>query len=138
MPARILCIEDNPQNIRLVRKILSIAGYEVIEALDATSGLYAIEHQQPDLVLMDVNLPDMDGLEVTEQLRQNPKYSALPIIALTANAMHGDRERCFEAGCNGYVPKPITKRELLNTVAQFLRQSTWQPERTRETTALGS
>lgn len=123
MPNRILCVEDNPQNMRLVRKILCSAGYEVIEAVDGTSGIAAAHDEQPDLILMDVNLPDIDGLEATRQLKADPQVSAIPILALTANAMHGDRERCLEAGCNGYIPKPITKNELLNTVAHFVKQS---------------
>lgn len=123
MPSRILCVEDNPQNMRLVRKILCSAGYEVIEAVDGNSGIAAAYEQNPDLILMDVNLPDIDGLEATRQLKAAPQISAIPILALTANAMHGDRERCLEAGCNGYIPKPITKNELLNTVAHFVKQS---------------
>lgn len=123
MPSRILCVEDNPQNMRLVRKILCSAGYEVVEAVDGTSGITAAHEQNPDLILMDVNLPDIDGLEATRQLKADPQVSAIPILALTANAMHGDRERCLEAGCNGYIPKPITKNELLNTVAHFVKQS---------------
>jgi two-component system cell cycle response regulator DivK len=109
--------------MRLVRKILCSAGYEVIEAIDGTSGISAAHDQSPDLILMDVNLPDIDGLEVTRQLKADPKFSLTPILALTANAMHGDRERCLAAGCDGYIPKPITKNELLNTVAHFIKQS---------------
>lgn len=120
MKARILCVEDNPQNMRLVRKILMTAGYDVLEAVDGKSGIEMTEREHPDLVLMDVNLPDIDGLEATSRLKAQPDLTHIPIIALTANAMHGDRERCLQAGCNGYVPKPITKNELLNTVAHFL------------------
>jgi two-component system, cell cycle response regulator DivK len=123
MSAQILCIEDNPQNMRLVRKILTVAGYQVIEAIDGFSGIELAQREQPRLILMDVNLPDIDGLEATSLLRKNPQFATTPIIALTANAMHGDRERCLEAGCNGYIPKPITKTELLNTVAHFMAQS---------------
>ncbi len=120
MVARILCVEDNPQNMRLVRKILMSAGYEVLEAMDGKSGIELVERERPNLVLMDVNLPDIDGLEATTRLKAQQSVAHIPIVALTANAMHGDRERCIEAGCNGYVPKPITKNELLNTVAHFL------------------
>lgn len=123
MAERILCVEDNPQNMRLVRKILTGAGYEVLEAVDGTSGLHAVLNCNVNLVLMDVNLPDIDGLEVTRRVREQEGFEQLPIIALTANAMHGDKERCLEAGCNGYVPKPITKSELLGTVAQFLKKA---------------
>lgn len=124
MSARILCVEDNPQNMRLVRKILMSAGYEVLEASNGRSGMEVVERERPNLVLMDVNLPDIDGLEATTLLKAQSHLSHIPIIALTANAMHGDRERCIEAGCNGYVPKPITKNELLNTVAHFLAAPT--------------
>ncbi|MBK9748781.1 MAG: response regulator [Chloroflexi bacterium] len=123
MVATILCVEDNPQNMRLVRKMLNSAGYQVIEAQDGESGYTTILEQRPDLVLMDVNLPDIDGLQVTSAVKALPDYSHIPIIALTANAMHGDRERCLEAGCNGYVPKPVTKNELLSNVAYYLEQA---------------
>lgn len=123
MSAHILCIEDNPQNMRLVRKILTVAGYQVIEAIDGLSGMEMAQRENPRLILMDVNLPDIDGLEATGLLRKNPLFATTPIIALTANAMHGDRERCLAAGCNGYIPKPITKTELLNTVAHFMTQT---------------
>lgn len=123
MGIRILCVEDNPQNMRLVRKILCAAGYEVIEANDGQSGISMALGQLPDLILMDVNLPDIDGLEATMNLRTHESMTSVPIVALTANAMHGDRERCLAAGCDGYVPKPITKGELLNTVAHFVSQN---------------
>jgi two-component system, cell cycle response regulator DivK len=122
MPARILCVEDNPQNMRLVRKMLNSAGYEVIEAVDGASG-FAAAHEMPDLILMDVNLPDIDGLEVTTRIKANPDLAHISVIALTANAMHGDRERCLAAGCDGYIPKPVTKSELLSTVGHFLNQT---------------
>lgn len=121
MPGMILCVEDNPQNMRLVRKILSGAGYRVIEAVDGLSGLQAVQKESPDLVLIDINLPDIDGLEVTARIKAAPTLSSIPVIALTANAMHGDRERCLAAGCSAYVPKPIAKRELLTTIANFVK-----------------
>src|SRR5215216_7130064 len=109
MAARILCVEDNPQNMRLVRKILCNAGYEIIEAETGLRALDVAAEQRPDLILMDVNLPDIDGLEATSRLKGDPTLKHIPVIALTANAMHGDRERCLQSGCSGYVPKPITK-----------------------------
>ncbi|MDX2162789.1 MAG: response regulator [bacterium] len=115
----ILYIEDNPQNMRLVRKMLNSAGYHVLEASDGASGLEMARSAHPDIILMDVNLPDIEGLELTRRMRQEEAFATMPIIALTANAMHGDRERCLEAGCSGYIPKPITKTELLTTVAHF-------------------
>ncbi len=123
MPVAILCVEDNPQNMRLVRKILSTAGYEVIEAENGETGLRLAAERKPTLILMDVNLPDIDGLEATKRLKANAETADIPVIALTANAMYGDRERCLEAGCNGYVPKPITKIELLNMVTHIVEKN---------------
>lgn len=120
MSARILCVEDNPQNMRLVRKILNNNGYQVLEAVDGVTGIEITHREKPDLILMDINLPDIDGLEATRRIKAVADLTHIPIVALTANAMHGDRERCIEAGCDGYVPKPITKSELLSTVAHFL------------------
>lgn len=121
--SKILYVEDNPQNMRLVRKILAAAGYEVIEATSGLAGIAAVEQDKPDLVLMDVNLPDINGLEATSRLKAMPEVAHIPIIALTANAMHGDRENCLAAGCDGYLAKPVMKNELLNTVALFLKQA---------------
>jgi two-component system cell cycle response regulator DivK len=123
MPIRILYVEDNPQNMRLVRKFLAMAGYDMIEAMNGLTGLALAVKEQPDLILMDLNLPDIDGLEAASRLKAQPELAHIPVIALTANAMHGDRERCLEAGCDGYIPKPITKSELLNTIAMLLAHS---------------
>ncbi len=123
MGAKILYIEDNPQNMRLVRKMLNIGGYEMVEATDGLSGVAIAAREVPDLILMDINLPDIDGLEATARLKASPQLAHIPVVALTANAMHGDRERFIAAGCDGYLAKPVTKNELLNTVAHFLVQS---------------
>ncbi len=120
MGARILYIEDNPQNLRLVRKMLNMAGYDMLEASDGLSGVAVAARELPDLILMDINLPDINGLEATARLKASPQLAWIPVIALTANAMHGDRENCIAAGCDGYIPKPITKSELLSTVSFFL------------------
>lgn len=119
----ILYVEDNPQNMRLVRKILKHAGYEMLEAEDGLSGLRTAHEARPDLILMDVNLPDIDGLEVTARLKNDAATANIPVIALTANAMVGDRERAMEAGCDGYLPKPISRQELLKTVVAFIGES---------------
>lgn len=120
--AKILYIEDNPHNMRLVRKMLRIGGYEVIEASDGESGVSTAIEEHPDLILLDINLPDIDGIEVCARLRDHSETNYIPIIALTANAMHGDRERFLESGMDGYLAKPITRNELLNTVRQFLKE----------------
>lgn len=122
MMAKILYIEDNPQNMRLVRKMLKLGGYDMIEAADGLTGVAVAAREMPDLILMDINLPDIDGLEATARLKASPDLAPIPVIALTANAMHGDRERFIAAGCDGYLAKPVTKNELLNTVAHFLGQ----------------
>lgn len=123
MTAKILYIEDNPQNMRLVRKILRSAGYDVLEATEGLSGVALAAREVPDLILMDINLPDINGLEATSRLKASPQLSWIPVIAVTANAMHGDRENCIAAGCDGYLAKPVMKNELLQTVATFLGQS---------------
>lgn len=123
MLGKVLYVEDNPQNMRLVRKMLLIGGYEMIEATDGLTGVEVALREMPDLILMDMNLPDIDGMEATARLRKNPQTAPIPIIALTANAMHGDRERFLSSGCDGYIAKPITKNELLNTISYFLAQS---------------
>jgi len=123
MPGKILYVEDNPQNMRLVRKILMAAGYDVLEAIDGLTGVATAARECPDLILMDVNLPDINGLEATARLKASPQLAWIPIIAVTANAMHGDREHCIAAGCNGYLAKPVMRIELLNTVATFMNQS---------------
>lgn len=118
--SKILYVEDNPQNMRLVRKILKHAGYTVLEAEDGLTGISVAETEKPDLILMDVNLPDIDGLEATQRIRKLPEIAKTPIIALTANAMVGDREKALEAGCDGYLPKPISRSELIKTVEDYL------------------
>ncbi len=123
MPGKILYVEDNPQNMRLVRKILTAAGYDVIEATEGLAGVAVAARECPDLILMDVNLPDINGLEATARLKASPQLAWIPIIAVTANAMHGDREHCIAAGCDGYLAKPVMKNELLNTVASFLNHA---------------
>jgi two-component system, cell cycle response regulator DivK len=130
MTARILCVEDNPQNMRLVRKILKSQGYIVLEAEDGTSGLTMAETEKPDLILMDVNLPDIDGLEVTRRIKAQDHLHHIPIVALTANAMFGDEERCLAAGCDGYIAKPVSKQKLLSNLTSYLDPN-WR-EKTRE------
>jgi two-component system cell cycle response regulator DivK len=118
---KILYIEDNPQNMRLIRKMLQVGGYELLEALDGNSGLEVASREHPDLILMDVNLPDLDGMKAISALKSDPKLHRIPVIALTANAMYGDKEQFLDAGCDGYLAKPVSKNELLTTLAYFLR-----------------
>ena len=122
MAAKILYVEDNPQSARLARKVLAAAGYQVLEAETGLGALAVAAQESPDLILMDVNLPDISGLEATTRLKSSAQLSWIPVIALTANAMHGDREHCLSAGCDGYLAKPVMKTELLHTVAMYLNQ----------------
>jgi len=119
---KILYIEDNPENRLLVRRILEAEGYNVVEAVDGPSGLEAARASPPDLILLDINLPEMDGYELVRRLRQIPGLANTPIIALTAYALKGDRERILAAGCDGYIQKPIDVDSLPVQVASFLKK----------------
>lgn len=114
----VLCIEDNFLNRRLVRKILSSRGYRVLEAEDGQKGWEIVQQLKPPLVLMDINLPKIDGEEVTKRIKADPTLKHIPIIALTASAMRGDRERFLAAGCDDYLSKPIQPLDLLDKVAK--------------------
>ena len=120
--ARILIIEDNPANARLAEFVLRKGGHEPFTAGDAASGIALARDKRPHLVLMDVQLPGMDGLEATRLLKADPATSAIPVIALTALAMKGDAERILAAGCDGYLAKPYGHAELLKAVDAALRR----------------
>ena len=120
MMHRILYIEDNFQNKRLVRKILTAKGFEVLEADDGLTGVEMATGENPDLILMDISLPGIDGVEATQRIKASDGTAAIPIIALTANAMRGDRERFIAAGCDDYLPKPISTSELVNMINRYL------------------
>jgi len=120
MASKILYIEDNPYAVQLVRDVMEIYGYELIEAYDGLTGVAVAARERPDLILMDINLPGIDGLEATSRLKASPELSYIPVIAVTANTSYGDRQRCIEAGCDGYVPKPVSIRDLMDTVRAFL------------------
>ena len=120
--ASILYVEDNLENRILILRILNAEGYEVIFAENATEAIQAVQDTQFDLILMDINLPDIDGYTLTATLRQSPQTYAVPIVALTANVMKGDREKSLEAGCDGYIQKPIDVDTLPDQVATFLKR----------------
>ena len=122
MGDKILYIEDSPSNRLLVRRILMVEDYEVLEAEDGIIGIEIARQEHPALILMDMNLPDVDGYEMTRRIRATPELSDIPIVAMTANVMEGDREKTLAAGCVGYIPKPIDVDELPHQVAQFLKQ----------------
>lgn len=122
MGNRVLYIEDNPDNMILVRRILEARGYHLVEAPNGLTGLAIAESQPIDLILLDINLPDIDGYEVARRLRRSSKaiLAHIPIIAITANALKGDAEKALSAGCDVYMSKPLNIRELAARVAGFL------------------
>jgi len=118
---KVLVIEDNEKNRYLISFILKGAGYEVREAITGEEGVGMTISEQPDLVLMDIQLPGIDGYEATRSIRASPAGGKIPIIALTSYAMTGDRERALAAGCTGYVEKPINPDTILDEIQKFLR-----------------
>jgi two-component system, cell cycle response regulator DivK len=128
MSYRILVIEDNAANMELVTDLLEAAGFSVYPAASGEQGLRAAEAIAPDLVLMDLSLPGLDGLATTRALRKHPATSHLPIVALTAHAMKGDQEVALRAGCNGYLTKPIDTRTFVSSVSAFLMTDANEPQ----------
>ena len=122
--ATILIVEDNPTNMRLAAYVLESAGHTVLMASDAEAGLTLARGTLPALILMDIQLPDMDGLVATAHLKADPATRAIPVIALTALAMKGDEERIRAAGCDGYIAKPMRYKDFLATVTAQLDKST--------------
>ncbi len=116
----ILIVDDNPTNLKLVTYLMRAHGYDVRTATDADSALAAIRERKPRLVLMDVQLPGVDGLELTRRLKADPETKTIAILAVTAYAMKGDQEKAIAAGCDGYVTKPIDTRKLPDLVARFM------------------
>ena len=116
-----LVVEDHEENRRLLRDLLTSVGYELIEAVTGEEGLTMAEGEVPDLILMDIQLPGMDGYEVTRRIKANPALSHIPIIAVTSYALSGDDQKALEAGCDAYVTKPFDPAELLAKIQAFLR-----------------
>ena len=120
VPSKILVVDDNPTNLKLAADVLECAGYDVLKATDAEMALVVINAGLPDLILMDIALPGMDGLTLTRQLKATPRTKHVRVIALTAFAMKGDDQRARDAGCDGYITKPIDTRKLPEQVAAYL------------------
>ncbi len=120
MQKKILVIEDNQQNMYLTTFMLEKQGYEVIQAWDGQQGIDAAVRAIPDMILLDIQLPEMDGYAVAKALKANPLLAMVPIVAVTSYAMAGDRERILAAGCNGYVEKPINPETFLAQIEQFM------------------
>ena len=119
---KILLVEDNPVNRRLAEFLLRSNGYQVVEASTSEEAFQLVKTEQPDLILMDIQLRGMDGLEVTKLLKENPETRDIPVLAVTSYAMKGDREKALAVGCVGYITKPIDKTILLKQVANTLME----------------
>ncbi|MDH3329637.1 MAG: response regulator [Desulfobulbaceae bacterium] len=118
---KILVVDDNKDSRELVIKILHAKGHQICEAVDGEDALEKVATEQPDLILMDISLPKIDGHEVTRRLKSDEKSASIPVIALTAHAMKGDREKALVAGCDGYISKPINVREFYDRIKVFLQ-----------------
>ncbi|MBF0310921.1 MAG: response regulator [Magnetococcales bacterium] len=123
MPAQVLIIEDNPANMKLAVMLLQTLGVTILQAEDATTGLTLARTHHPDLILMDIHLPGIDGMALTRQLKQEEETKTIRIIALTALALKGDEERIRAAGCDGYIAKPIQYKLFLSTIKEILDSS---------------
>ena len=117
-PARILVVEDHPINVKVAQALLETEGYEVIVARDGATALQTARSLTPDLILLDLKLPDIAGLDIARQLKADPVTRTIPLVALTAYAMRGDEERARAAGCDGYVTKPINREAFMHEVAR--------------------
>jgi CheY-like chemotaxis protein len=120
---KVLVVEDNLMNLELVSDLLESRGYLVIQAKSGQDALVLAEAEKPDLILMDIQLPGMDGLEVTRKLKKNANTSEINVVALTAHAMRGDEEKARAAGCSGYIAKPIDTRDFITTVAGYIEKN---------------
>jgi two-component system, cell cycle response regulator DivK len=120
MTKRILVVEDQEDNMQILRDLLSSAGYEIIEAYDGEAGVRAAVAERPDLILMDIQLPLLDGYEATRRIKADPALRAIPIIVVTSYALSGDEEKARAAGCDAYVAKPYSPRALLAKIREYL------------------
>jgi two-component system, cell cycle response regulator len=131
MSVKILVVEDNPTNLKLVSDVLEFEGYDILKAVDAEEAQVVLASTLPDLILMDIALPGMDGLTLTRKLKAEERTRGIRIVALTAFTMKGDDQKAFDAGCDGYIPKPIDTRKLPEQVAGFLARASGQSRRSR-------
>lgn len=117
---RVLCVEDNETNLRLIARVVEAEHHDFLGVSDGLLALEAAAREHPDLILLDINIPSLDGLEVARQLKADETLAAIPVIATTANVLFGDRERCLEAGCDEYLAKPLDIRELQTILRTYL------------------
>ncbi len=122
MKKKILLVEDNPATVDVIQKELDFLGYESTVAQDGKEAIVKASSYKPDLIIMDISLPKMDGLEASSLIRKNPKTQSIQILAASARALPGDREKCIEAGCNVYIAKPFTHRELGAAIKKLLKE----------------
>ena len=120
MGKRILAVDDQEDNRRILRDRLTAAGYEITEAVDGEEAVEIAERLVPDLILMDIQLPGIDGYEATRRIKANPLLKAVPVIAVTSYAVSGDDEKAFEAGCTAYIPKPFSPRAVLAKIQSYI------------------
>ena len=123
MSKRILVVEDQDDNMQILRDLLDSVGYEIIEARDGAEGVKVAKAERPDLILMDIQLPVLDGYEATRQIKADPELRTTPIIVVTSYALSGDEDKAREAGCDDYVPKPYSPRQLLAKIMKYLPTS---------------
>ncbi len=123
MKKQILCVEDNAVNMLLISRIIEAEGYDLIKAEDGNVALELLENTVPDLILLDINLPGINGLELARRFKANDKIAHVPLIATTAQVLSGDRERCLEAGCDDYIPKPLDIRKLREMMRAHIKES---------------
>ena len=121
-PVMVLYVEDNYDNRVLIRRVLEADGYKMCEASTAAGAFEQLEGHEPDIILMDINMPEMDGYTLTAKIKEIPKYQDIPVIAVTANVMRGDKERSLEAGCDGYIQKPIDIDILTEQIERYRRK----------------
>lgn len=120
MTKTVLCIEDNKINMLLVSRVVEAEGYNLLRAEDGPKALAMLEESQPDIILLDINIPGIHGLDLARMIRENERLAAIPIIATTANVLVGDKERCLEAGCDEYLPKPLDIRRLRQVMQAYM------------------
>ena len=118
----VLCVEDNISNMTLVARIVEAEGHKLNRAEDGPLGLEALAAERPDIILLDINIPGIDGLTLARQIKDDPNTADIPVVATTANVLVGDRERCLEAGCDDYLPKPLDIKRLRELLRQYLTE----------------
>lgn len=118
----VLCIEDNTTNMVLVSRIVEAEGHDLLRAEDGPQALEMLEEETPDIILLDINIPGINGLDLAQKIKDDDRLSSIPLIAITANVLVGDRERCMEAGCDDYLPKPLDIRRLRQLMREYLAQ----------------